>query len=126
MGPIFPEWMGMIKERLPKQYEVFCGMFGDDSKDWPRNLAVEMYSYVQGRTDASKAWDVLARKILASVNIHPTRGDPSLFSGRILDSPVLLMKATDDFGVGTCNPAAYAVIVKAFRDYKLVVHDIGK
>ena len=60
MGPIFPEWMDMIKERLPKQYEVFCGMFGDDPKDWPRNLAVEMYSYVQGRTDASKAWDNLA------------------------------------------------------------------
>lgn len=125
MDPIFLEWIEMLRERLSKQYEVFCGMFGDDPKDWSRNLAIEMYSYVQGRT-TSKAWDDLAWKILASVNLYPTRGDPSLFSGRILDSPILLMKATDNFGVGTCNPNAYAMIVKAFRDYNLVVHDIGE
>ena len=74
--------------------------------------------------DASKAWDSLALKILTSDNLYPTRGDHSLFSGRILDSPMLLMKATDDFGVGTCNDKAYANVVKAFKDFDLMVHDI--
>ena len=85
-----------------------------------------MFSHVQGRTDASKAWDDLARKILLSIGIIPTRGDPSLFSGVVKGSPMLLCKATDDFGVGTQNKEAYNFVVKTFRDHKLVVHDIGE
>ena len=76
-------------------------------------------------------WDALARKILNSVGIVPTRGDPSLFSGSLtLEGikhavPVILMKATDDFGVGTTKKQAYDFLVSLFRKWKFVVHDIG-
>ena len=101
-------------------------MFGDDPATWPKNLAVEMYSHVQGRTDANKAWDVFARKILKTLDIVPTRGDQSLFAGQIKGNPALVMKATDDFGVGTSSPETYQTIVTTFKNFNLIVHDIGE
>ena len=47
-------------------------MFGDEPTIWPKNLGVEMFSHVQGRTDASKAWDDFARKIFLFIGIVPT------------------------------------------------------
>ena len=85
-----------------------------------------MFSHVQGRTDASKAWDEMARKILKSIGLIPTRGDPSLFSGVVEKEPMIICKATDDFGVGTRLKKAYDLVVKTFRSYDLVVHDIGE
>ena len=79
VGPIFPEWIDMLRERLPKQFEVFAGIFGKDPGKWPKNLTVEMFSHVQARKDASKVWDEMSRKILKSIGIVPTIADPSLF-----------------------------------------------
>ena len=146
MGPIFPEWIDMLKSCCPNEYNMFTSTFGNDPSKWPRNLAVEMYNVVQGRKDASFEWDVLARKILKSVGVVATRGDPSLFSGVLslndykdeakkvgLDPgnednklAVILIKATDDFGVGTKRKAAYLFLVELFRKWKFVVHDIGE
>ena len=146
MGPIFPEWIDMLCDRMPHEYCLFTSAFGTDSNKWPTNLAVEMYNVVQGRKDASLEWDILARKILKSVGVVSTRGDPSLFSGVLqvkghddiaketglyltaseTDRAVLVMKATDDFGVGTWLKASYLFLVALFRKWKFVVHDIGE
>ena len=146
MGPIFPEWIDMLRERLPNEYRIFTSTFGDDLGQWPSNLAVEMYNVVQGRKDASLEWDILARRILKSVGVVATCGDPSLFSGVLQpkgnedvakkvhmnlstpehDRAVLIMKATDDFGIGTRKKASYLFLVELFRKWKFVVHDIGE
>lgn len=40
MVPIFPEWIDMLKEKLPNQFKMFCDIHGEYPRHWPKNLAV--------------------------------------------------------------------------------------
>jgi hypothetical protein len=63
-----------------------------------KELAVEMYKFVQGRVDASRKWgEHVEEMTFKELGLLPNRADPAVYSGMFQGHPVIIGRATDNF-----------------------------
>jgi hypothetical protein len=89
-------------------------------------FAVEMFMFVQGRTDASRKWGELVEAfIFKELGLLANRADPCTYSGLYKQHPVILCRATDDFLLICRHKETYDAMIIDFRK-KWTVHALDE
>ena len=121
---VTPEWLTYIKEKRPSWWPAIEKLLETHSAS---DLAVEMFAFVQGRTDASRRWSELVEDvIIRELKLVPNRADPCVYSGHVKvrkgTAPCSLGRATDDFILACKDKETYDVIVAMFEVHWTVHH----
>jgi hypothetical protein len=112
------QWLDYVREKVPAWWPaVEQALRGRRPKD----LAVPMNAYVQGRVDASCQWaPLIEEQIFHDLKFTPNRADPSVYSGHFQGHPVIMCCATKNFRVickftKTCNRVQTEMVNSCFR-----------
>jgi hypothetical protein len=82
----------------------------------PEQFAIEMFMFVQGRTDASRKWGELIEEFIVNdLGLLANRAEPCVYSGIYNGKPVILCCATDDFLLICKDSSTYNKMIVAFR-----------
>ena len=89
-------WLDYYRERFPEKWPAIQTLL--DQHFRPEQFAVEMFMFVQGRTDGSRKWGELVEEfIFSDLALLANQADPCTYSGIYHTAPVILCRATDDF-----------------------------
>ena len=117
-------WLNFFHERFPEQWPEIQKLL--DQNHRPEQFAVEMFMFVQGRTDASRKWGEMVEEfIFSDLGLLPNRADPCTYSGIYANQPVILCRATDDFLLICQSRITYDTMIAAFRT-KWTVHALDQ
>ena len=98
--------------RHPEHYKELVNMYPDLKA---HQLAMMMYKYVQGRTEASRIWKKFIEAVLIrELRLTPNRAGSCIYLGIVEGDPLILGQATDDFLMAT-TARAYAKVVHTLR-----------
>jgi hypothetical protein len=98
-----------------------------DKNYHPEQFAIEMFMFVQGRTDASRKWGEMVKDFVFKELglVANNRADPCTYSGIYKGHPVILCCATDDFLLFCCDKLTYdSMIIDFLR--KWTVHALDE
>ena len=114
--------MNYFRERFPDKWPEIQTLLDQNYR--PEQFAVEMFMFVQGRTDASRKWGEMVEEfIFTDIGLLANRADPCTYSGIYNKKPVILCRATDDFLLFCRNKSTYDAMIIAFRK-KWTVHSL--
>ena len=117
-------WLDYYRGRFPKKWPDIQALL--DQHHRPKQFAVEMFMFVQGRTDTSRKWGKLVEEsIFSDLTLLANRADPCTYSGIYENQPVILCCATDDFLLFCHDKSTYDAMIITFRK-KWTVHTLDE
>ena len=103
-------WLDYFRERHPDKWPDIQKLL--DKNYQPEQFAVEMFMFVQGRTDSSRKWGELVETfIFSELGLLPNWSDLCTYSRIYKHQPVILCHATDDFRLICKERSTYDHIV---------------